>query len=54
MSASGGSKGLASQLLRLALQNKLYWIIPLVLVLLLAVLAILGNQSSGPFVYTLF
>ncbi len=34
--------------------NRVYWIIPLALTLLLAVLALVGRQSSAPFVYTLF
>ena len=37
-----------------ARQNKVYWIVPLALVLLLAALVILGSQSSAPFIYTLF
>ena len=41
-------------LLRFARQNTVYWIIPLVVTLLLAVLVVLGSQSSAPFIYTLF
>ena len=37
-----------------ARENKVYWIVPLVLVLLLAALVVIGAQSSAPFVYTLF
>jgi uncharacterized integral membrane protein len=48
------AKRLLSGILLMARRNKVYWIIPLALTLLLAVLVILGNQSSAPFVYTLF
>jgi hypothetical protein len=36
-------------------QNKKYWLIPLVVVLLLfGVLIILGTTAAAPFIYTLF
>ena len=48
----------AGQLVRefilFARQNKVYWIVPLVLVLALMALLILAGQSSAPFIYTLF
>ena len=37
-----------------AWQNKAWWIIPIVLVLLLMVLLIFTGQSTAPFIYTLF
>ena len=36
-------------------QNKKYWLIPLVVILLLfGVLVILGSSAAAPFIYTLF
>lgn len=36
-------------------ENKKYWLIPLVLILLLfGVLIILGSSAAAPFIYTLF
>ncbi len=36
-------------------ENKAYWIAPIVLVLLgLAIVVILGSTSAAPFIYTLF
>ncbi len=35
-------------------ENKAYWLVPLVLVLLLAALVIFGTQTTAPFIYTLF
>ncbi len=37
-----------------AAENKVYWIVPLVVVLLLLGLAIFTSQASTPFIYTLF
>ena len=37
-----------------AWQNKAWWIVPIVLVLLLMVLLIFAGQSTAPFIYTLF
>ena len=54
MTAPNQTQTRFSTLLRLARQNKIYWIIPLVLTLLLALLVIFGSQSKAPFVYTLF
>jgi hypothetical protein len=45
---------LRAAVLRFARQNKLYLIVPLVLVLLLAVLVVFGSESRAPFIYTLF
>ena len=36
-------------------QNKKYWLIPLIIILLLfGVLIILGSSAAAPFIYTLF
>lgn len=37
-----------------ARQNKAWWIVPMVLVLLLLALLIVAGQSAAPFIYTLF
>jgi hypothetical protein len=37
-----------------ARENKVYWIVPFVLVLGLLVLLVVTSQSAAPFVYTLF
>ena len=50
--AYGGK--LFKEIVQFARQNKVYWIIPLVLVLLLAVLVVVGSQTASPFIYTLY
>lgn len=42
------------ELIAFAKQNKVYWIVPLVAVLLLIGLLIFTTQSAAPFIYTLF
>ncbi len=37
-----------------AWQNKAWWLVPLVLVLLLMALLIFAGQGVAPFIYTLF
>jgi hypothetical protein len=37
-----------------ARHNKVYWIVPLVLVLGLVVLLVVTSQATAPFIYTLF
>ena len=39
---------------RFAWENKIWWIIPMVLVLLLLGLLIFAGQAAAPFIYTLF
>ncbi|MDC0156991.1 DUF5989 family protein [Verrucomicrobia bacterium] len=49
------NRGLLSELWRMFMDNKKYWMIPLVLILLLmGLIVILGGSSSAPFIYTLF
>ena len=45
---------LMSELLLFARKEKIYWIVPLVLVLLLVALFIATSQAVAPFIYTLF
>ena len=37
-----------------AWQNKAWWIVPIVLVLLLLGFLVVAGQSAAPFIYTLF
>lgn len=37
-----------------AWQNKVWWIVPMVLMLLLIALLITTTQTAAPFIYTLF
>jgi hypothetical protein len=54
---SGDEKeaGLLREFLAMMKENKKYWLIPLVLILLVfSVLIILGSTAAAPFIYTLF
>ena len=42
------------ELLGFAWENKAWWIIPVVLMLLLLGIVIIGGQGAAPFIYTLF
>lgn len=55
--ASGEEKpaSLVGEFLAMMKENKKYWLIPLVLILLVfGVLIILGSTAAAPFIYTLF
>jgi hypothetical protein len=45
---------LLGQVWEFARQNKVYWIVPFVLVLGLVVLLVVTSQAAAPFIYTLF
>jgi fluoride ion exporter CrcB/FEX len=46
---------LARDLLGLMAQNKKWWLLPLIVVLIgLGALAVLGGTAAAPFIYTLF
>lgn len=45
---------LIGEFFQFAWQNKAWWIIPIVLVLLLLTAFIVGGSSVAPFIYTLF
>ena len=45
---------LGREFLGFAWQNKAWWIVPMVVVLLLMTLLIFLGQTSAPFIYTLF
>lgn len=48
------SAKLLRELLAFAKANKVYWIVPLVMVLALAAIVVLFGQGAAPFIYTLF
>ena len=49
------NRGLLAELWKMLMENKKYWMIPIILTLLLfGLLVILGSSSSAPFIYTLF
>ena len=46
---------IARDLVRYAMQNKKWWLLPIMLVsLLLVALVVIGNTPLAPFIYTLF
>jgi hypothetical protein len=45
---------LFAEFVRFARENKMYWIIPLVVFLGLATFVVVGGQSAAPLLYTLF
>ena len=49
------STGIVGEFVAMIKQNKKYWLIPIILILLLiGVLIILGSTAAAPFIYTLF
>jgi Family of unknown function (DUF5989) len=47
--------GIVSEFMAMIRQNKKYWLIPIIVILLLVgVLIILGSTAAAPFIYTLF
>ncbi len=45
---------LLKEFFNFAWQNKAWWIIPIVLVLILLAVVIVVGQTAAPFIYTLF
>jgi hypothetical protein len=45
---------LFGEILQFARQNKVYWIVPFVLILALVILLVVTSQTAAPFIYTLF
>ena len=43
-----------SEIFQFARQNKVYWIVPLVLILGLVVFLVVTSQAAAPFIYTIF
>ena len=54
MSKIAYSGKLLGEFVAFAKQNKVYWIVPLVLVLALMAVLIVAGQGAAPFIYTLF
>ena len=53
--AEAQAQGLAGELVAFLRDNKKWWLIPIIVVLLLiGVLVALGGTSAAPFIYTLF
>lgn len=42
------------EIFQFARQNKVYWIVPFVLILGLVVVLVVTSQGAAPFIYTLF
>jgi Family of unknown function (DUF5989) len=42
------------EILQFARQNKVYWMVPFVLILALVILLVVTSQGAAPFIYTLF
>jgi hypothetical protein len=50
-----GNAGLVGEFMAMLKENKKYWLIPIILILLLmGLLIILGSTAAAPFIYTLF
>ncbi len=45
---------LLGEIVQFARQNKVYWIVPFVLVLGLVILLVVTSHATAPFIYTLF
>jgi hypothetical protein len=45
---------LLGEIFQFARQNKVYWIVPFILILGLVVLLVVTSQGAAPFIYTLF
>ena len=53
--SEGKQAGIVSEFLSFLKQNKKFWLLPLILVMLaLGVLIMLGGTAAAPFIYTLF
>ncbi|HYO15341.1 MAG TPA: DUF5989 family protein [Thermoanaerobaculia bacterium] len=42
------------EIFQFARQNKVYWMVPFVLILALVILLVVTSQGAAPFIYTLF
>lgn len=54
MSKIGYSFRLFGEFVRFARENRVYWIVPLILVLGFAALLVVTGQTAAPLLYTLF
>jgi hypothetical protein len=47
--------GVLAEFMAMLKQNKKYWLLPIILILLLVgILILLGSTAAAPFIYTLF
>ncbi len=54
MTKLGHSGKLMREMVRFALANKAYWLIPLMLVLGIAAVVMVASQGAAPLIYTLY
>jgi Family of unknown function (DUF5989) len=54
MGKMGYAGTMLKEIFQFARQNKVYWIVPFVLVLGLVILLVVTSQATAPFIYTLF
>jgi hypothetical protein len=54
MARIGQSAKLLREFVRFAIANKVYWLIPLMLVLGIAAVVVVASQGASPLIYTLF
>ena len=54
MAKLGYSGKLLMEFVRVARENRAYWVIPLMLILGLAAFVIVAGQTAAPLLYTLF
>jgi hypothetical protein len=45
---------LFGEIFQFARQNKVYWMVPFVLILALVIVLVVTSQGAAPFIYTLF
>jgi hypothetical protein len=54
-SANAGRSSLLGEFLSFLMQNKKWWLLPILMMfLMLALLVALGSSGAAPFIYTLF
>ena len=54
MNRAGYALRLVSDFVQFARAHKVYWIIPLLLILAVSGLLVVGGQAAAPLIYTLF
>ena len=54
MGKAGYAGKLFGEIWQFAKQNKVYWIVPFILVLALVIALVVTSQAAAPFIYTLF
>lgn len=45
---------LFGEIIQFAKQNKVYWIVPFIVILALVIALVVTSQAAAPFIYTLF